>query len=318
MRNHRIERFSGSEAVLSNRKATILNYALLIALLAATAASYWPTMEHLFAGWEQDDYSAGKLVPFIVAFLIWRDRKKIKKIPMAPCWFGGGILLFMAECSRFYGFLSYREALERCSIVLMVAGLVLLITGTRIVRVLGWHFMFLLLMIPLPGFAHTLISSPLQTMASAGSVFVLEAFVNVSRQGNVIVLNGTTQVGVAEACSGLRMLTAFIIVAAFIAFVVKRSRWHKVALVISSIPVAIVCNIVRIVVTAMVMLHINTETANKLFHDFAGLVMMPVAVMILFGELWLMDQLIVQETQAGNRPGKNEAGIVSRRNVERR
>ena len=76
---------------------------------------------------------------------------------------------------------------------------------------------------------------------------------------------------------------------------VKRSRWHKAMLLLSSIPVALACNILRIVVTAVLMLYASTELANKFFHDFAGLVMMPVAVLLLFGELWLLDKLIISE-----------------------
>ena len=157
--------------------------------------------------------------------------------------------------------------------------------------------MFLFLMVPLPGRVHNLIASPLQRLATIGSAFVLEAFVKVARQGNTMILNGDTPLGVAEACSGLRMLTAFIIVAAFIAYMVKRPRWQKAVLLASSIPVAIVCNILRIVATAVLMLMVNAEVANKFFHDFAGLVMMPAAVLLMFGQLWLMDRLTVQEVE---------------------
>ena len=151
-------------------------------------------------------------------------------------------------------------------------------------------------MFPLPGRVHNLISGPLQRMATTGSVFLLEAIgIRVGQEGNVVMLNGNTPLAVAEACSGLRMLTAFVIVAAFIAYMIKRSRVKKTVLILSSIPVGVVCNILRIVVTAVLMLYINTEVAEKFFHDFAGLVMMPAAVLLLFSEIWLIDKLIVTE-----------------------
>jgi exosortase len=109
------------------------------------------------------------------------------------------------------------------------------------------------------------------------------------------MLNGNTPLAVAEACSGLRMLMAFVIVAAFIAYMVKRPRWQKAVLLASSIPVAVVCNMIRIFATAMLMLYVSVETAQKFFHDFAGFVMMPVAVLLLFGEIWLMDRVVVPE-----------------------
>ena len=101
---------------------------------------------------------------------------------------------------------------------------------------------------------------------------------------------------VAEACSGLRMMIAFVIVTSFITYMVKRSRRQKAVLLISSIPVAVLCNILRLCVTAVLFMFASNETAEKFFHDFAGLAMMPPAVLIIFGELWLMDKLIIPES----------------------
>ncbi len=135
-------------------------------------------------------------------------------------------------------------------------------------------------------------------MATTGAVFVLEAFIKVSRQGNVVTLNDRIPMAVVEACSGLRMLTAFIIVAAFMAYMVKRSRWQKAFLLFSSVPVAVMCNILRLCMTAVLFLLASSELAEKFFHDFAGIVMMPAAVLLMFAELWLMDKLTVSEPDA--------------------
>jgi exosortase/archaeosortase family protein len=102
---------------------------------------------------------------------------------------------------------------------------------------------------------------------------------------------------VAEACSGLRMLTAFVIVAAFVAYMVKRPRWQKAALLLSSIPIAVACNILRLCVTAALFMLVSAEVGQKFFHDFAGVAMMPAAALLLFAELWLMNMLIVPEIQ---------------------
>jgi exosortase len=188
------------------------------------------------------------------------------------------------------------ESASRYALVLGVAGLVLMVAGWQVFRRVLWIMLFLFLMVPLPGRVHNVISGPLQGLATSGSVFLLEAFgIRVSQQGNVVTLNGTTPLAVAEACSGLRMLTAFVMVAAFIAYMVKRSRGKKAVLLLSSIPVGVICNIVRIFLTALLMVLVSAAAAEKFFHDFAGLVMMPVAVLLLFGELWVMDKLIIPE-----------------------
>jgi exosortase len=287
---------------------------VVLVLLAVTAWSYWPTMESLFKEWQaNDDYSAGQLVPLVAVFLLWRDRKALGKCLLRPCWLWGMALLLLAQAARAYGLLFMFESAERYSLVLTAAGLVLTVAGWQVFRRVKWILLLLFLMIPFPGRIHNLISGPLQRMATTGSVFLLEAFgVRVSQEGNVVTLNGNTPLAVAEACSGLRMLTAFIIVAAFIACMVNRSRLQKVVLLLSSIPVAVLCNVVRIFVTAVLMVLVSAAVAQKFFHDFAGLVMMPIAVVLMFAEIWLMDKLVLPESDSEHGRGiiKRGAGSV--------
>lgn len=279
--------------------------AVMLVLLAVTAWSYWPTMASLFKEWQRnDDYSAGQLVPLVAVFLLWRDRKALGKCLLRPCWFWGMALLLFAQAARAYGLLFMFESAERYSLVLTAAGLVLIVAGWQVFQRVKWILLFLFLMIPFPGRIHNMISGPLQRMATTGSVFLLEAVgIRVSQQGNVVTLNGNLPLAVAEACSGLRMLTAFIIVAAFIACMVHRSRFQKAVLLLSSVPVAVLCNIVRISVTAVLMVLVNADVAQKFFHDFAGLVMMPTAVVLMFAEIWLMDKLIIPEPAAKDGQG---------------
>ncbi len=267
-----------------------------LALMAVTVLSYWPTMVDLFKDWQRDDdYSAGQLVPLIALFLVWRERITLRKCLLRPCWWAIALLV-LAQTARIFGLLFMYESAERYSLVLTIVGLVLMVAGWQVFRSVSWILLFLFLMVPLPGRVHNLISGPLQEIATTGSVFLLEAFgVRVSQQGNVVMLNEKIPMAVAEACSGLRMLIAFVIVAAFIAYMVNRSRRQKAVLLLSSIPVAVVCNILRLCVTAVLFLLVSAEVAEQFFHDFAGLAMMPIAVLLMFGELWLMDKLTVPE-----------------------
>jgi len=275
---------------------------LLVSLLmpvGVMAWSYWPIVTSIPHGWRSDDYSAGQLVPLVAVFFAWRDRREFKKCSLVPCWWGGIALLLVAEAARTYGFMFVRPSLEQYSAVVTIAGLVLLVAGWQVFRRVVWILLFLFLMFPLPGVVHNAIAGPLQRLATTGSVVLLEAVgASVQQQGNVVLLSENTPMAVAEACSGLRMLTAFIIVAAFIAYMVKRPRWQKAVLLASSIPVAVICNIVRIFATAVLMILVSSEVGEKFFHDFAGIVMMPAAVLLLFGELWLMEKIVVTDSAA--------------------
>jgi exosortase len=288
---------AGWDKLWNSREALLAAGALL---LIVTAWTYWPTLVQLYKDWQRnEDYSAGQLVPLVAIFLIWWERKALATYKLTPCWWGGVLLLLLAQAGRAYGLLFMFESAERYSLVLTIAALVLMVAGRQVFRRLSWILLFLFLMVPLPGRVHNLISGPLQSLATTGSVLLLEVIgVRVSQQGNVVTLNQTIPLAVEEACSGLRMLTAFIIVAAFIAYMVKRPRWQKGLLVLSSIAVGVICNIVRILATALIMVFISVELGGKFFHDFAGLVMMPVAVVIIFAEIGLLDLLIVPDAPA--------------------
>ncbi len=275
-------------------RAPGLSAALL--LLLALVATYWPTVLDLVHEWTHDEnYSVGQLVPLAALYLLWQERGALRRLRAQPCWWAGVALILLAQAMRLYGLLALYQSAERYSLILTIWGLVLLCTGTQVFRQTIWILLFLLLMVPLPGQIHNRISNPLQSLATAGAVFLLELMgMGVSREGNVIVLNGNVQLEVAEACSGLRMLTAFVVVAATLAYVVDRPRWQKAVLLLSSIPVAIACNIIRLFATAELNYWTSSETAAKFFHDFAGLTMMPLAVLMLVAELWLLDRIIIR------------------------
>ncbi|NLX04026.1 MAG: exosortase/archaeosortase family protein [Phycisphaerae bacterium] len=271
-------------------------------LLIALMWSYWPALRPLIREWQVDqNYSVGLLVPFAALWLLWHDRRKFQAVTIRPAWVGGIALILVAQLARAYGLLFLFESAERYSLVLSLAGLVLLVAGRQAFWRARWILLFLFLMVPLPGKIHNLISGPLQSYATAGAVFLLELFgMSVARDGNIITLNGSTELAVAEACSGLRMLTAFVVVAAVLAYFVNRPPWQKAVLVVSSVPIAIACNIIRLVITAELYLLTSSEVAEKFFHDFAGLTMMPMAVLMLVGLLILLDRLVIEDQRAAS------------------
>ena len=281
-------------------KSALGQHVLLLASIAiALLWSYWPVVTRLGDDWQRDEnYSVGQLVPLAALYLLWVERRRLTGCSTSRCWWGIGIIL-VALASRAFGLLFLYESAERYALVLTIVGLVLLLAGRQVFWRVRWILLFLFLMVPLPGRIHNLISGPLQGLATAGAVCTLELFgVTVTREGNVMVLNDATSLAVAEACSGLRMLTAFVVVAATLAYVVDRPVWQKATLVLSSVPIAIICNLARLVATAVLYMTVSSEVGERFFHDFAGLTMMPLAVLILVGELWIMAKLVIEDSSA--------------------
>ncbi len=121
--------------------------------------------------------------------------------------------------------------------------------------------------------------------------------------------------GVAEACSGIRMLMLFFAICVGAAFVLRSPLWKKIVLVAAAVPIAVFANVMRITVTAILydLAHrwptvISEETAQWVFHDGAGLLMMPLALAILWALWSLMEKLVVDESPEGPLAMGNPSG----------
>ena len=109
---------------------------------------------------------------------------------------------------------------------------------------------------------------------------------------------GEMKLGVVDACSGLRMLTIFCALAVGLVMVGKRTWWENGVILASAIPIALIVNAVRITVTGVLFQVADSEFAERVFHDWAGLVMMPMAIGMLFAEQFVLSQLFLPETDA--------------------
>lgn len=273
----------------------------VLVLGAALGWSFAGTLVGLIDDWGSDDnYSVGALVPIVTLFLLWAQRERFAGVCTRVCWWGAGLVL-AGQALRLFGVLLLFESAERYALWLTVVGLVLWLAGPAAMWKARWVLLFLLLAIPLPGRVHNAISGPLQSVATQGAVVGLEILgVTVLRQGNVVLLNDEVPVAVAEACSGLRLLTAFAVVTAAMAFLARRPAWQKAVVLVSCLPIAIACNVLRLTVTALLFLVVDEEKAEWFFHDCAGFFMMPLAVGAVFLEFWVLSRLVRAGPDTGN------------------
>ena len=262
-----------------------------VSLLVMFAWSFWPNVVQLWDVWQQNpDYSAGQLVPLAALYMVGIKLRDLQglRIGIAPVGlglFGLGFLLNLAGVYFLYG------SASNYGMVLAFIGLVTAMIGTAGLKKLWYPLAFLFLMLPLPGRLHDAVMLPLQEASAALSGSILEVFgVPVERFGNVLEIAGQ-RIAVAEACNGLRMAMAFLIVTGLVAYVIRRPRWQRVVVFLSSVPIALACNIFRIVVTASLYHAGHAWLAQGIFHDGAGLLMMPLALSMIILELWFLSTL---------------------------
>ncbi len=271
----------------------VLSWFLTIAcIFAAFLWLYWQELTELWSIWLQsDEYSSGLLVPLLAVYIAWSRRKMIRG-PIRYCLWGL-LLLLSAQGIRFFGLFFMYSSAQRFSLVLSIAGLILFLFGWQIFRKVLPIVLFLFLMLPLPRSVHSAISLPLQDWATTSAVFCLETFgYMVIREGNVIHLDNIA-VAVAEACNGLRMVTAFFVINGLVVLLVQRAWWEKLIVLISSLPIGLFCNTIRLTATSTAFTVINADKWEQAFHDFGGFAMMPLALAMVVLELWILSKLIV-------------------------
>jgi len=289
--------------LLGSRGRQFLGLVFSVILLAGVLWAYWtPTLENLWARWMgSDEYSSGILVPFLAGYVLWNRRERLLGCIIRPSLMGIVVLL-AGQVLRLFGLVFMYSSLENLSLVVSLTGLVILIFGWeffgRVWSILG----YLLLMFPLPWSVGRTIALPLQEWATTSAIFCLETVgFQVIRRGNIVELNGVL-VGVAEACNGLRMLTAFFVVSGFVILLSNRPRWQKLVVLVSSVPIALLCNTLRLAVTAAAFTRLDGQKWAGVFHDYGGLAMMPFALFLVAVELYFLSRLVVvaEEQPAGN------------------
>lgn len=254
---------------------------------------YWPTILDLASLWNSNpQYSHGFLVPVFAAFLLWFRRDKADYSAMRPNLLGLVLVMFGLGLKLLGGYGHY-VSLEPFSLLPCVAGLVLLLGGRAAWRWAWPSVLFLAFMMPLPYFVAVAMSGQLQWLATITSTFVMQMLgLPALSEGNVILLNDH-EIGIVEACSGLRMLVVFFALSTAVVLVIQRHWIDRVIILLSAIPIAMISNILRIIATGIMYDAGYGEMASHFFHDVAGWLMMPLALGMLWVELGLLGALFV-------------------------
>ena len=271
------------------------------ALFPAVAASvaigialwaYWPTLVDMAWRWGHDpQYSHGYLVPAFALYLLWTRRSRLAALQLsASAW--GLLLLVGAMGLRLAGAYFHYPFIDQVSLLPCVAGIILLVGG-RGATAWSWPAVaFLAFMVPLPHSWALALSGQMQSIATVSSTFVLQVLGRPAlAEGNVIQLN-EIELGIVEACSGLRMLVVFFALSTAVAMLIQKPLWERLTIALSAVPIALVSNILRITATGIIYENLGDGYGGQMLHDVAGWLMMPLGLIFLGLELWVLKNLL--------------------------
>jgi exosortase len=262
----------------------------LSAWLAGFVLLYAPVIANLARDWSADaNYSHGFLVMPLAAYLAWDSRATIRSAAIRPSrW--GLVAVFASLVVLLVGSFGAELFLTRLSMIGILAGTLLFSFGWGVLRAVAFPIAFLLLMIPPPAIVFNAIAFPLQLWAShIGEAMLRVSNVPVFREGNVLVLPNVT-LQVSEACSGIRSLVSLGTAAIVFAHLMERRRGRRVLLAMSSIPIAILVNAVRVAATGIAAAYYGPEAASGILHAISGWLMFIAAL----GLLWAFHRMLVR------------------------
>jgi exosortase len=215
-----------------------------------------------------------------------------------------GLLLLLATLV-FYAFNVVSPAgyayLRPMSLLLATAAVVLFLGGRRLLRCTWLPIAFLVFAVPPPARYYKALATPLQRMAAIVATALLNLVhdVDATCSGVVIDIVYKTQhlaaLNVEEACSGMRLLMAFLALGVAMAYLHERPAWQRAVLLLSTVPIAVLCNVVRVTVTGFIYVFAGPAYTRGIYHDALGLAMLPLAFG-LYGLLaWFMSSLFIEE-----------------------
>jgi exosortase len=289
-----------------------------LAIGFAIAFSYATVFVKLFRDWWQDEnYSHGLLIPFIIGYIIWSQREKLARARVEPSTLLGAAAIVVALFALWAGVAGAELYMQRLSLVLLLAGITVYFWGLKLLQFLLVPFGLLLLAMPIPAIIFNKIAFPLQLFASRAAVWSMSMIgIPVLRQGNIIELKplnsfDTKKLEVVEACSGIRSLMTLLTLAVVFAYFTHNPTgngnppgqggrfgwlksywfWRSAIIVISAVPIAILTNAFRVSGTGILAHYYGTEVADGFFHTFSGWAIYIVAFILLFGIGMILDRL---------------------------
>lgn len=254
-----------------------------VVLASLTLILYASALKALTAQWWSDpDYGHGFFVPLFSSYALWHESRRWTKVEIKPSNFGFVVMLGAVGLLLF-GSLGAELFTSRVSLLVLIAGMILFLSGWQMLRLVSFPLGYLIWMIPIPAIIYNQITFPLQLIASRLASSWLEFFhVPVLRDGNILIL-GNYSLEVVEACSGIRSLMTLMALAVAYGYLVSGRPVVRYLLAAGMLPIAILTNALRIVLAGALAHRFGPAAAEGFLHEFSGWAIFVIALLLMIG-----------------------------------
>lgn len=262
------------------------------ALLSGVMVLYVPTWVMLARGpWQRDDYTHGPFVLAAFLWLVWKNRTVFIPETLNPSPLAGGIMFGCGLILYATGHVLDIILFEAGSQLPVFAGIALLYAGRPGLKRLLFPILFLVFLIPLPSIVLDILTGPLKLAVSEIAVHFLSVLgYPVSRAGVVITI-GQHDLLVADACSGLKSMYTLAAVGVFYVYLQRHGRLHNWVLLASIVPIALVTNIIRVIILALITFHFGEKVGQGLLHNISGMTVFILAVLLMLALSSLLEKM---------------------------
>ncbi len=255
--------------------------------------------------WVTDSsWSHGFIIPFFSLYFLSQKKNEILTLEPKSNYLG---LVFIVCCLVFYllvVFVYKFGYLKLLVIIPAIGSVVLFIGGWKLVKYTWLPIVYLVFALPLPARIYEQVTIPMRKLAAGIAAGLLNMVSGLEAEASGVIIDVIYKgvklepgLDVAEACSGMRLLMAFLALGVAMAYLHYRPMWQRLVLLASTVPIAILCNIVRVTISGFIYVLWDPMYAQGVYHDMLGLLMLPLAFG-LYGLLaWFMSSLLVDESR---------------------
>lgn len=276
----------------------------VVVALCFSAVFYNVYLDLQFKWLNDGNWSHGWIIPLFSVWFVYHNWDRISRTPVKHTW--AGVPLLLAGLGGYVlALLMVIPGYPR-AVCMMTAllGLIVLLCGLPSLKLLWLPWAYLFFAIPLPGRVYFALTDPLRRLAATVSAVILSMLpgLEVERKGSVLecMYDGKFGVlGVEDACSGMRSTITLCALGVAVTFLSSRPAWQRVVMAAMCVPIATLCNVIRVLITCTLYIFVDPKYAVGTYHTALGLLMIMVAFGLFNGLGWLLNNLIVEEKGDG-------------------